>query len=86
MPVPDIQERFYDFVYCETCGKDCPDNQFRHVVVQEGKSIKPGLARVFGICEDCYKKCQTDEAYDKYVTDFVLSRKLGRLINIKGKK
>ena len=83
MPVPDRFDIAPDFQLCEICDKCKPDNEFRHVAIQQGEKLTAGMARAYVICEDCYQKCKTDSDFEKYVTDFVFEHKLGRLMRIK---
>ena len=80
----EIQPRFRDFGHCEFCNKCFEDDYFVCVLFDNEKSGAENEKRVFEMCKNCHKKCRTDKAFEKYVTEKAFSMKLGRKLKIKG--
>lgn len=78
MPVPDMQPRFRDFVVCEFCDKSYPDDEFALVIIDNDKDSEENEKRIYDMCKNCRKKCRTDPAFEKYVTEKAFHLRLGR--------
>lgn len=81
MPVPDTFVIAPDFFQCPFCMKDYPDTDMKHGFFRKNITDKEG--RVYYICKTCFNKAQSDEKFDKKITDKVFNENLGRFIRIK---
>ena len=78
MPVPVMQERFKDFIVCDICDKSYPEDKFKVVLIDNDKDGTDNEKRIYEMCIYCREKCRTDPAFEKEVTEKVMSQKLGR--------